>query len=83
MTPPTDKSIVNEQTKLLANAVNIAATSCFTVGIATPLAGYVYNVSNLQGTLNVGTLVLGIAGWLAAAFGLHFLARRTLRALKP
>jgi hypothetical protein len=31
--------IENERTKLLATALNTAATSCFTVGIATPLAG--------------------------------------------
>ncbi len=31
--------IDNEQTKLLATALNTAATSCFTVGIATPIAG--------------------------------------------
>ncbi len=40
--------IQNEQTKLLASALNTAATSCFTVGIATPIAGYVYNLGNLQ-----------------------------------
>ena len=29
----------NEQTKLLANALDRASTACFTVGIVTPLAG--------------------------------------------
>jgi uncharacterized membrane protein len=74
--------VFNEQTKLLATALNTAATSCFTVGIATPVAGYVYNVSNLQVTLNPWTLALGVAGWLSAAVILHLLARRTLRGLK-
>ncbi|MCJ2036663.1 hypothetical protein [Methylobacterium sp. J-068] len=73
--------VFNEQTKLLATALNTAATSCFTVGIATPVAGYVYNVSNLQMTLSAWTLVLGVAGWLSAAIILHLLARRTLRGL--
>ena len=78
-----DKSVTNEQTKLLATALNTAATSCFTVGIATPLAGYLYNVSNLQGTLSIGTLLLGIAGWFVAAASLHLLAKRALRKLWP
>lgn len=30
--------VFNAQTKLLAAALNTAATSCFTVGIATPMA---------------------------------------------
>lgn len=83
MPPPPDKTILNEQTKLLATAVNTAATSCFTVGIATPLAGYVYNVSNLQSSLSFLTLGLGILGWLAAASLLHVLSRGILRGLKP
>jgi hypothetical protein len=32
--------VANERTKLLANALDRASTSCFTVGIATPLAGW-------------------------------------------
>lgn len=75
--------VFNEQTKLLATALNTAATSCFTVGIATPLAGYVYNISNLQTTLSVWTLLLGVGGWLLAATLLHLLARRVLMGLKP
>lgn len=75
--------VFNEQTKLLATALNTAATSCFTVGIATPVAGYIYNVSNLQATLSPWTLGLGVAGWLSAAIILHLLARRTLKGLEP
>jgi hypothetical protein len=36
--------IHNERLKLTAGALNTAATPCFTVGIATPLAGYLYNI---------------------------------------
>ncbi len=74
--------VFNEQTKLLATALNTAATSCFTVGIATPMAGYIYNVSNLQTTLSPWTLGLGVTGWLSAAIILHLLARRILKGLK-
>lgn len=83
MDPQTDKTVLNEQLKLLATAVNTAATSCFTVGIATPLAGYIYNVSGFQGSLSILTLGLGIVGWLAAATLLHLSAQGIIRRLKP
>lgn len=75
--------IPNEQTKLLATALNTAATSCFTVGIATPIAGYVYNVGNLQTLLAPYILALGVLGWLSAAIIIHLRARRILTRLKP
>ncbi|WP_342149595.1 hypothetical protein [Methylorubrum sp. SB2] len=74
--------IDNEQTKLLATAPNTAATSCFTVGIATPIAGYLYNVGGLQAYLSPARLIAGGIGWLVAAVGLHLLARRALRRLE-
>lgn len=74
--------IDNEQTKLLATALNTAATSCFTVGIATPIAGYLYNVGGLQAYLSPVRMIAGGIGWLVVAVGLHLLARRTLRRLE-
>ena len=38
-----------------------ASGSCFTVGIATPLAGYLYNIGGLRGAIGAGTLALGLA----------------------
>lgn len=67
-----------ERTKLLANALNTASTTCFTVGIATPIAGYLYNVGGLRATIDISTLVLGIVGWTAAAVVLHLRARAIL-----
>lgn len=75
--------IFNEQIKLLASALNTAATSCFTVGIATPVAGYIYNIGSIQTTLRPLSLGLGVAGWLLAAVTLHLLARRALKGLMP
>lgn len=75
--------IENERTKLLATALNTAATSCFTVGIATPIAGYVYNLGNLQTILTPYVLALGVLGWLSAAVLLHLLARHILKRLLP
>lgn len=74
--------IRNERTKLLANALDRASTACFTVGIATPVAGYIYNISNLRDSLPILTIVIGGIGWILACAGLHLLARRTLGGLK-
>ena len=74
--------IHNERTKLLANALDRASTACFTVGIATPLAGYIYNISNLRETLPVWVLLFAALGWCSACFALHYLARRVLGGLR-
>lgn len=70
-----------EQTKLLANAVDRTSTTCVTVGIATPIAAYVYNVSNFRTFIELWVVLLGAAGWLVVAVILHFIARRILRVL--
>ncbi|WP_199523195.1 hypothetical protein [Pararhodobacter sp. CCB-MM2] len=69
--------IRNERTKLLANALDRASTACFTVGIATPVAGYIYNISGLRGSLPGSTMIVGGFSWLVAFVLLHSLARRT------
>ena len=68
-----------ERTKLLANAFDRASTACFTVGIATPLAGYVYHVSGFRGAIGPLALLGGLGGWLVAAIGLHIIARQVLK----
>ena len=68
----------NERTKLLANALDRASTACFTVGIATPVAGYVYNIAGLREGLPGIVLAFGVVGWFVVGVGLHMLARRTL-----
>jgi hypothetical protein len=42
--------IDNERTNLLANALDRASTACFTVGVATPMAGYLYGVISFAAT---------------------------------
>ncbi|WP_051903751.1 hypothetical protein [Neorhizobium vignae] len=69
-----------EQTKLLANALDRASTACFTVGIATPLAGYVYNLAVFN-TMSGSRMIFSLVGWLLSAVLLHYLARRALRRL--
>lgn len=75
--------IENERTKLLAAALNTACTSCFTVGIATPAAGYIFNVSNFRANVGLATLMVAAVGWLITAAGLHLLARHVLGRLRP
>ena len=74
--------IHNERTKLLANALDRASTACFTVGIATPLAEYIYNISNLRENLSVWLMFIAALGWCIACFARHYLARRVLGGLR-
>jgi hypothetical protein len=70
-----------EKTKLLANALDRASTACFTVGLLTPLAGYVYNVGDFRSSIGFWGLVIGISGWIVAGIALHLSARRVLNKL--
>ena len=72
-----------ETAKLIANALDRGSTACFTVGIFTPIAGYVYNFSGFRGMIGLAELIGGVAGWLIVAIGLHLLARRVLKRLQP
>lgn len=68
-----------EETKLLANALDRASTSFFTVGFATPVAGFIYNIGGFGANVEWWRLAVGLAGWILAAFALHYQARRILR----
>ncbi|MEA1835229.1 hypothetical protein U8607_24405 [Methylobacterium durans] len=70
-----------EQTKLLANALDRASTACITVGIATPIAGYVYNVGNFRAFVGPPEILGAVLIWLLVAGTLHFWARRVLKGL--
>ncbi len=76
------EAIQNERTRLLATVLNTACTSCFTVGIATPIAGYIYDVSGFRSYVGLPTLILAATGWLTAAVALHLSARRVLGGLR-
>jgi hypothetical protein len=76
------KALSNERTKLLANALDRASTACFTVGVATPTAGYLLNVSEIASRVEVGALALLCFGWLTGAISLHLAARHVLGGLE-
>ncbi|WP_336486175.1 hypothetical protein [Methylobacterium nigriterrae] len=67
-----------ERTKLPANALDRMSTACVTVGIATPIAGYVYNVSNVRALVDVWQMVLGVAFRFFGAVARHLTARWVL-----
>jgi hypothetical protein len=69
-----------EQTKLLANALDRASTACFTVGIATPLTGYIYNLAVFNAVPG-SRMIVSLIGWLMGAVLLRYQARRELRRL--
>jgi hypothetical protein len=71
--------VANERTKLLANTVDRACTSCVTIGVLAPVAGFVYNVVGTQ--IGPFQLLFGAALWIAAAVALHLVARFVLKDL--
>jgi len=76
-------TIANERTKLLANALDRASTAYFTVDVATPLAGWVYDLGGLRTLLPPGALAAGVFGWIGAALALHVIARLVLGRIRP
>lgn len=72
--------IQNERTKLLASALNTAATSSFTVGVLAPLAAAFYDVGGRP--IVIGSLLLGTVIWFGACVVLHLSAQRVLRNLR-
>ncbi|PIO42536.1 hypothetical protein B5P45_26430 [Phyllobacterium zundukense] len=72
--------IHNERTKLLANSIDRASTSCVTVGVLAPSAAAIYTA---PGTfVSSSIFLIGTGIWLFAAIALHLAARRTLSGLK-
>jgi hypothetical protein len=73
--------VLNEQTKLLANALDRASTMCLTVGVFGPLAAAYYSAYGLSA--EVWIYVIGAASWGLAALFLHLEGQRILRSLQP
>ena len=70
----------NEQTKLLANALDRASTACLTNGILAPIAAAIYSVSGAF--VFDAKVVFGGIVWSLMALVLHMSARRVLRRLR-
>ena len=73
--------IDNEQTKLLANALDRASTACFTVGIATPIAGMVYNIGSFGASLSMIRISFGLGMLAFRVDAITLMARHILKGL--
>jgi multisubunit Na+/H+ antiporter MnhG subunit len=74
--------IYNERTKLLANALDRASTSCLTVGFIGPIVAVIYDLGGAGSKITALTLYIGSAFWLLAGIALHLIARAVLGRLK-
>lgn len=77
------KHVRNERKKLLANAVDRASTACITVGVATPIAGVIFQVNGFGLALANSELGMAVMGFLGAAVLLDLTARYALKGLEP
>jgi len=68
----------DEKIKLLANALNGAAGSCFTVGVIPPTVAVLINLGDAQSRVTLAVLVANAFGWLIAAVVLHISGRKQL-----
>ena len=73
-------AVHNEQTKLLATALNNVAVAYVVIGFVTPVTAVSFGVASAP-PLRAGTVFFA-AIWLCTAVGLHWVARRVLRSLK-
>lgn len=77
--------VYNEQTKLLANALDRASTACVAVGIFTPLASiFLGDSAQFAGarSADVYRIVTSVVVYFLAGYTLHLQAVRALRGLR-
>jgi len=74
-------AVHNEQTKLLATALNNVAVAFVVVGFVTPVIALSFGVSNAPPFQSATALFVVL--WLSTGVCLHWAARRALRSLKP
>jgi hypothetical protein len=74
-------NVGNEKTKLLANALDRASTTCLALGVIAPIAAAFYTTASVRTPL--GSVLTGTAIWLGVAIGLHMGARWILNRLDP
>jgi hypothetical protein len=71
----------NEQTKLLATALNNVAVAYVVIGFVTPMTAAGFRVSNAP-ALRLKNAVFTLV-WVCTSCALHYGARRALRSMKP
>lgn len=74
-------AVHDEQTKLLATAVNTIAVAFAVIGFVTPITAMSFGIASAP-TLHPATAFF-VAIWLCAVIGLHWVGRRVLRSIRP
>ncbi|GJE48510.1 hypothetical protein GOFOIKOB_1541 [Methylobacterium tardum] len=74
-------AVHNEQTKLLATALNNVAVAFAVIGFVTPITAMSFGIANAP-VLRPATAFFATI-WLCAAIGLHLIGRRVLRSIRP
>lgn len=78
--PLTAQDVRNEKSKLFANALDRASTSCLTVGILAPTAAAFFNFPGV--TLEFWPFILCLICWALPTVILHIDAQRVLDELR-
>ncbi|MCJ2058879.1 hypothetical protein MKL09_20315 [Methylobacterium sp. J-048] len=73
-------AVHNEQTKLLATALNNIAVAYVVIGFVTPITAISFGIANAP-PLRPATAFF-VAIWLCTAIGLHWMGRRVLRSIR-
>lgn len=71
----------NEQIKLLATAISNVGVAFVVIGFVTPVTTVSFNLGG-SGPLRSDTAVFTLV-WLFTGIGIHLIARRILRGIKP
>lgn len=74
-------AVHNEQTKLLATALNNIAVAFVVIGFVTPMTALSFGIASAP-VPRADTLSFSLV-WLLTGVTLHFGARRALRSLRP
>lgn len=74
-------AVHDEQTKLLATAVNTIAVALVVIGVVTPITAMSLGIATAP--VLRPTTVFFAAVWLCAAAILHRIGRRVLRSIRP
>jgi hypothetical protein len=74
-------AVHNEQTKLLATALNNIAVAFVVIGVVTPMTAVSFGIASAPAA-RVDTLSFSLV-WFLTGVTLHFGARRALRSLRP
>ncbi|WP_091716122.1 hypothetical protein [Methylobacterium phyllostachyos] len=74
-------AVHNEQTKLLATALNNVAVAYVVIGFVTPMTAASFGVASAP-AMRIENAVFTVV-WLCTGCALHYAARRALRSMKP